>query len=49
MFLVFFALVAVGSLVKPLSDATPAQTVLTLFSDPLVLLFAAGVPIGVLK
>lgn len=48
-FLVLFAAVAGGAFVKPLSDSTPAQTVFTFFSDPIILLFAAGVAIGVLK
>jgi peptidoglycan/LPS O-acetylase OafA/YrhL len=36
-------------LVKPLSDITPAQTVFTFLSDPIILLFSAGMAIGVLK
>lgn len=49
LFLVLFAVVAAGSLVKPLSDSRPAQTLFTFFSDPIILLFAAGVAIGLLK
>jgi exopolysaccharide production protein ExoZ len=48
-FLVFLAVVAEGSLVKPLSDCTPAQTVFAFFSDPIILLFTVGMAIGVLK
>ncbi|MER8779078.1 acyltransferase [Mesorhizobium sp. M0977] len=48
-FLVFCAVVAEGSLVKPFSNSTPAQTVFTFFADPIILLFAAGMAIGVLK
>jgi exopolysaccharide production protein ExoZ len=49
LFLAFLAVVAEGSLVKPFSDSTPAQTVLTFLSDPIILLFSAGMAIGVLK
>lgn len=48
-FLLFGAIVAEGALYKPLSDATPAQTVFTFLADPIILLFAAGMAIGVLK
>jgi exopolysaccharide production protein ExoZ len=48
-FLALFVAVAGGSLVKPLSDSMPAQTIFTFFSDPIILLFSAGMAIGVLK
>ncbi|MGY8635122.1 acyltransferase [Bradyrhizobium sp. 14AA] len=48
-FLVLFAVVAGGSLAKPLSDSRPAQTLFTFFSEPIILLFAAGAAIGLLK
>jgi exopolysaccharide production protein ExoZ len=49
LFLAFFVVVAEGSLVKPFSDIAPAQTVFTFLSDPIILLFSAGMAIGVLK
>jgi exopolysaccharide production protein ExoZ len=49
LFLTFIVVVAEGSLVKPLSDITPARTVFTFLSDPIILLFSAGMAIGVLK
>ncbi|WP_342722773.1 acyltransferase [Bradyrhizobium sp. B097] len=49
LFLLFCVIVAGGASVKPLSDNTPAQTVFTFFSDPIILLFLVGMAIGVLK
>jgi len=48
-FLAFIGIVVGGSLFKPLSDSTPAQTVFTFLADPIILLFASGIVIGVLK
>jgi exopolysaccharide production protein ExoZ len=39
-------LVAVGALCKPLADTSPPHTVFTFLTDPIILLFAAGVAIG---
>jgi exopolysaccharide production protein ExoZ len=49
LFLTFVGIVAGGSLLKPFDDLSHATTVLTFLSDPMILLFAAGIGIGVLK
>jgi exopolysaccharide production protein ExoZ len=49
LFLTFIGIVIAGSWLKPFSDATPTTTALTFLSAPVILLFAAGMAIGVLK
>jgi exopolysaccharide production protein ExoZ len=41
------AIVALGSFVKPLTDTSEPTTVLTFLCNPIILLFAAGVTLGV--
>ena len=45
----FALIVAAGSLLKPLADVSPATTIAAFFADPIILLFAAGMTIGVLR
>ena len=47
--LTFIGLVAAGSWIKPFSDVSPATTTQAFLVDPIILLFAVGVLIGVLK
>lgn len=49
LFLAFIGVVAGGATIHSLSDVTPATTVATFLADPLILLFAAGMVIGVIK
>jgi exopolysaccharide production protein ExoZ len=49
LFIVFGLIVAGGSYLKPLADPAPASTVLSFFADPIILLFALGMAIGVLR
>lgn len=49
LFLAFVGIVASGSWLKPLSDISHAETIPTFLADPIILLFAAGMGIGVLK
>ncbi len=42
-------LVAIGAMYKPLGDTSAPHTVLTFWTDPIILLFAAGVAIGLLE
>jgi exopolysaccharide production protein ExoZ len=49
LFLAFIGIVAGGAWLKPLSDISHPQTILTFFCDPIILLFAAGMAIGVIR
>ncbi len=47
LFLSFFAIVGLGSFVKPLSDGTAPLTAIEFLASPLILLFACGMALGV--
>ncbi len=49
LFVAFAGIVAAGSWVKGFSDTSPATTVPAFLADPLILLFAVGMGIGILK
>jgi exopolysaccharide production protein ExoZ len=49
LFLIFIGIVAGGSRIKSFSDISPATTATGFLSDPIILLFTAGMAIGVLK
>jgi exopolysaccharide production protein ExoZ len=49
LFLVFIGIVAGGAGLKPLSDTSAPSTMLIFWSQPLILLFATGVGIGVIE
>lgn len=46
LFSALVGLVALGAFYKPLNDTSPPHTVLGFWTDPIILLFAAGVAIG---
>jgi exopolysaccharide production protein ExoZ len=46
LFSALVGLVALGTLYKPLDDTSPPHTLLGFWTDPIILLFAAGVAIG---
>lgn len=48
LFSTLVGLVAFGSMYKPLSNTSAPYTLLTFWADPIILLFAAGVAIGLL-
>ena len=47
--LTLIGLVAAGSWIKPFSDVSPATTIPAFLADPIILLFAVGMLVGVLK
>jgi exopolysaccharide production protein ExoZ len=49
LFLAFIGIVAGGATLHSLSDVTPATSVAAFLADPLILLFAVGMVIGVIK
>jgi exopolysaccharide production protein ExoZ len=45
----FMGIVVGGSFIKPLSDPSSPTTIVTFLADPIILLFAVGIALGILK